>query len=354
MDRFKSAIIFVLLVSLLIVNTYAAGPNDPQKLQDRYIRKWRQLTSGMTEAEVRRLLGSPKLIQCGSRECFWFYQDLPKSHYRITDDVNEVIFSVGRIHSGIIIFKNKVGIETIYEREQKRLESDISVADEQQRKALDRNEKMRELNRDVMRRNTIWRGDDEKTRKSKVRIIDKREIRDYTDEVIKDTHETTIKEAEMAYKRRIKNAKQQDVTIEPVYSLSRFRPPDWNKIDLLADKPPDEDPNIPSLEKWQKPSIWRKQLKFNLPKNKVYVLLGRPCREEKGLAGTTAFYGVGPGQATVRFTAREDLQEYLSGWEEPFWPTIQSQPPCEAAENLQTKNLSEQKNLPLTSAPADR
>ncbi|MHC4365451.1 MAG: hypothetical protein ACYSTJ_08295, partial [Planctomycetota bacterium] len=44
------------------------------------IKKWRRLEEGMTQGHVRRILGEPKLIQGGSHECIWFYQDLPVSN----------------------------------------------------------------------------------------------------------------------------------------------------------------------------------------------------------------------------------------------------------------------------------
>ncbi|MGD1042319.1 MAG: hypothetical protein ABR913_04560 [Sedimentisphaerales bacterium] len=54
---------------------------EPTRKKARWANKdgWRQLSIGADESTVRRLLGEPKYIQCGSGGSIWYYQSVPEN-----------------------------------------------------------------------------------------------------------------------------------------------------------------------------------------------------------------------------------------------------------------------------------
>jgi len=98
--------------------------------------RWRQLKPGMTEEQVQKILGKPKLIQSGSDECVWFYQDLPVSNAKpsfgfrqkekeqeVKDRYEAVVEKIGLsyfggVKNGIVFFEAK-SIACLSEAEQR-------------------------------------------------------------------------------------------------------------------------------------------------------------------------------------------------------------------------------------------
>lgn len=94
----------LLIVILFITNIVAQGDiadtNSNDSKMDRRTRikfelqmkKWRQLNTDMTDGEVRRLLGRPKLVIGGYPNIIWFYQDIPQHRNDIDKTPGHIFF----------------------------------------------------------------------------------------------------------------------------------------------------------------------------------------------------------------------------------------------------------------------
>jgi len=94
----------LLIVILFITNIAAQGDiadtNSNDSKMDRrtrikfelQIKKWRQLNTDMTDGEVRRLLGRPKLVIGGYPNIIWFYQDIPNRRKTISNSPGHIFF----------------------------------------------------------------------------------------------------------------------------------------------------------------------------------------------------------------------------------------------------------------------
>lgn len=56
----------------------AAQQSKPYRRATLMLRKWERLKVGLSETEVRDILGLPKCVQGASDECVWYYQHEPK------------------------------------------------------------------------------------------------------------------------------------------------------------------------------------------------------------------------------------------------------------------------------------
>jgi len=95
----------------------ARQEREVQRKKNILLKKWRQLKPGMTEKQLQKFLGRPKLIQSSSDESVWFYQDVPVS----LSDLKWVDY-------GIVVFEAK-SIRDLIEEEKARFDKIIGRLD---------------------------------------------------------------------------------------------------------------------------------------------------------------------------------------------------------------------------------
>lgn len=358
-----TAFCLILFASFAQAQTESAEPNEAAKAdsneielarqknrlelqEQREIKKWRELKPGMTEKQVQKLLGRPQLIQGGSDECIWFYQDLPVSN-------------VENVEYGIVCFEAK-SVESLTAEEGAKRKQAIEEAEAQRNKAIAKEhedyEKLIEKRREkaiATRKVPKRRGttviihrtpeSDKATATPKVpkpstpmvvhkrskptvsRNAPKRDLAERRDKLIKrkeTRYETYVKRAEDNYNTQVKR-----LTLaprSPVFILKSFNQPDWDRCeDILAKRRPLRIGERPT-EEWKMPLRWRK-LKINMTVKQVHVLLGDPERTKTNVQGRKEYYGNVPGHGELLFASRSDLKEYLDSWVEPFWPAVERQ-----------------------------
>lgn len=339
------------------------------------IKRWRQLKVGMTEKQVQKILGRPKLIQAGSHECVWFYQDIPLSNalvkYIYEKDsmgrtVREIgISNVGEAKHGIVLFEAKSLGSLIDEEETKRDRAIAEIKEEREkrdrairdgdrafraigeaeqargpwgrrsatydRKAIEaiakaeqaraEAEQAAKRNRGRGRRQIRSRDERRPQRATRSRHETRDEIpaRQRRENSYKTVSPTKV---ENYYSMQVKRLKESPRS--PVFELRFFNQPDWNRFEaLLAKKKPQTIKSEKPMDKWKNPPRWKKLLKINMTVQQVRALLGEPERSQSGVGGKTSYYGNIPGHGELYFSARSDLGDYLDLWIEPFWPAVE-------------------------------
>ncbi len=300
----------------------AKQKKDLEFQKQETIKSWRQLKEGMTQKQVRRILGKPKLIQGGSHECIWFYQDLPVSNaqtnfrfreggkkQKVKNRYGEVIqrigiSSVGGVKHGLVFFEAK-SLDTLIMEE--RAKSDRAIAKEQAKRDKDvasyRVPQIRNFG-------GPWHDPP-----------DAAERRARGTDIIKKRCKVVVEKLEKGYNRRVK--KLSDSPRSPILVLRFFNQPDWERFDdLLAGKELSRVSLEKPIDKWKAPLQWRK-LKINMPPKKIHLLLGEPERSETNIEGKRTYYGDVPGHGKLSFRVASDFNEYLDSWIEPFWPVVE-------------------------------
>ncbi len=281
------------------------------------ISNWRKLKPGMSMSSVYSLLGRPKLKQNGSHECIWFYQDLPvdnsEPHFKyqkggeslkVKDRYGTVttkigLSDVGGVRNGILFFEAK-SLDALINEQKKVLDA-----------AIDKKKKIRDraiANFSVPKVRHLggaWKDPP-----------DKQERIAAGHKTIEDTYETSIKNLNDGYIRRIKVL--QNETRLPEFSLQFFNQPDWNRVqDMVAIA----DVNVNCVEKWQNPDKW-KNLKINMTIAQVEFILGKTQRKDISIESSRYYYSDANNCAMVSFVPNADAEDRLISWNEPFWPSL--------------------------------
>lgn len=337
----------------------ARKKNRLELRKQREIKKWRKLKSDMTEKQVQKLLGRPKLIQGGSDECVWFYQDLPVSNAE-------------SVEYGIVCFEAK-SVESLIAKEAAKRKQAIAEAAAQRDKAIAKEhkdyEKLTEkrdkrataTHKVPKRRRTtrITHGAPESDKATATRKVPKpstptvhkhskptvsrnapeRDLAERRNKLIKrkeTRYETYVKMADDSYNTQVKRLML--APRSPVFILKSFNQPDWDRCeDILAKRRPLRIGERPT-EKWKRPLRWRK-LKINMTVKQVHVLLGEPEKTETNVQRTKEYYGSVPGHGELLFASRSDSEEYLDSWIEPLWPAVEKT--LHAESELETNSKDE-------------
>ncbi len=282
------------------------------------IKGWRQLKPAMTEKQVQKILSRPKLIQSGSHECVWFYQDIPVSNSRvkytyryIRDEYGKIIktiitgiSNVGEVKCGIVFFEAKSIDSLIAEEKAKRYNA---ILEERAKchKAIASYHVPR-----IRNYGGPWRDPP-----------DAREKRAKVEEAIWKRYGEAVKKIENDYNRRVKKLRHNPRP--PEFALRFFNQPDWNRFgELSADKETSRIKTEKPVHKWKEPKRWRK-LKINMSVKQVNAILGELEGSITRVEGTVKCYGDVPGHGELFFPAHSDLEEYLDSWIEPFWPAVE-------------------------------
>jgi hypothetical protein len=240
--------------------------SDLQK--EHTIKRWRKLATGMTEQDVRKILGKPKLIQGGSDTSVWYYQVLPTAYSR----------------AGAVVFR-ALTIEDLVRPESEKywavklkLMGPSGVVGGQEGPSVDSFDK-----------------------KMKVRLS----------------------ALEKNYERRIRQLKDERIPRDPVFVLNHFVEPDWDNIEeLIEQKGPAGKPKDTGTPRWNNPVAWQK-LKINMTQADALMILGEPTESRSNIKGTTLWYGDSSEYGILTFSPRSDSGLRLDFWTEPFWLEIE-------------------------------
>jgi len=318
-----AAFCLIIFAGFTLAQTESAKPGDVAKTDSNEIelarqkkhlqlqkqlmlKRWRRLKPGMTEKQVQKILGKPKLIQGGSDECVWFYQFLPVSVGGVKDGC--VFFEAKSLDS--LIKEGKAKLDKIIAEERARCGSAIVMEQTRCKNAIKQimarppaNEAMRRMRDTAIATHKAMRDN----------AIAQHEIR----------RNIAITRAESKYKGQVKRLR--DRPLSPVFVLSSFNHPDWGRFEeLLANKKPGGIKPSGPIDKWKMPLSWRK-LRINMKPGQVHALLGEPERIKTSVEGRREYYGDISGHGELYFTARPDLEEYLDSWIEPFWPAVEKE-----------------------------
>jgi len=294
------------------------------------IRRWRQLKPGMTEKQVQRTLGRPKLIQGASHECIWCYQDLPVSNAepnfsfrgggakqqvdtRYGAVVEKIgVSDVGGVKNGLILFEAK-SIDSIVEEKIGSVGKAIAKAKPTRDRAIARAKATRDRNLDILK---------EMKRRGQIGST----FYDAQKQTIKARFDSAEQKAKDDCDRKIDMLKRKlDLDPRsPVFALKFFNQPDWNRFeDLLPAKQQAKTYANTEIDKWKVPLRWRKLLKINMTPKQVYGVLGEPHTSKTTVEATREQYGHVSGHGQLYFTVRSDSEERLDSWIEPFWPAVE-------------------------------
>jgi outer membrane protein assembly factor BamE (lipoprotein component of BamABCDE complex) len=339
------------------------------------MKKWGQLTPGMSQDQVKKILGRPRLAQGGSDECIWFYQELPESNAGRDPRVGPAAF--GGARAGVAFFETK-SVDSLIEEERIKLDEAISDAQAARDKTAERAhekcddaiaeetaraertiaEREREDEQETLEyyekasRRWTWRGryrararfnqalienkiNNAATIEHRDRAIARhRSRRDSLIKLAEARYESNVRKAQGSYEMRVKRLREGQRS--PVFELKFFNPPDWehyeggptNRRRVRIDR---------AAEKWQKPLNWRR-LKVNMPADRVYEILGQPHRSEMRTPKIQEYYGDVAGHGEVHFGSSPDVKKCLDSWTEPFWPAVEESVLAESQSEAQSEN----------------
>jgi outer membrane protein assembly factor BamE (lipoprotein component of BamABCDE complex) len=331
--------------------------------------KWNQLKSGMTEKQVQAILGKPKLIQGGSHECIWFYQDLPISNgMQVKDGI--VVFRSRSIacldeaeqRSEFLQNLSKGSVVSLIEEECIALQYEIPSAllypspdpvvrelrelpknkystrpqlshqlcqgsggclirdeEEKRDKAVEKEKVKCEK---AIAKQLEKRRNNLEAQRNNDAILDDLEQRQMTIREIERRYEATVKREYKKYYKRLKILRRNPRF--PIFALKLFNQPDWERFNELSIKQKPSRTKVEKpIDKWKEPKRWRKLLKINMKPVQVVAILGEPEKTETDVDGTTFYYANISGYGELVFSAESDLGDHLNSWTEPFWPAIE-------------------------------
>ncbi len=294
----------------------AAQQSKPYRRATLILRKWERLKVGLSETEIRDILGPPKCVQGASDECVWYYQHEPKlvedgsaprsctqpdcGYVRLAAvDVNTILRNLedanqARVDKLVATHENGIRvIEYNHEKRVEAIERELRYARGRRRTALYR--QIHEENQDYEERL-------EQTETTYERILEKYE----------DKHNRKVAMLVNGLEVR-----------EPVYRLAEWRKPD--EIDLLS-YVPIEEPNLAPRErrttKWHMPLNWRR-LKLNINEEQAHKMIGSPKQVETNGQERVELYGDVPGYGLAIFALRKDSTRRLDYWKQPLWSAVE-------------------------------
>jgi outer membrane protein assembly factor BamE (lipoprotein component of BamABCDE complex) len=350
---------------------------EPQTLLEAQrlakLKNWRKLTKGISEEQVRQLLGEPKHIQASSHESIWYYQDLPSP--RLTRDRKEsnifeqilqilpsrlsTFASTGGAEHGSVRFR-VLDLKSIIAKRRSRYEESVEQEHARHQKAISKEDERHEQTKEkewikyqkaleAEKKQTRVVESQSRTRKdrfARTSKIEKRYLpeerekieRRYNKAIKKENnrHDKLITRENVRYAnnldkmQKIFSKYEADLEngktpISPEYIVVNWKNPDKGRInELLENNPAAADISMKSLSKWQLISNWRR-LKLNMNEQEVYQILGEPealKTEKEKFCGT---YGNVSGYGIVSFEACPDLKARLRSWIEPLWPQVEKE-----------------------------
>lgn len=345
------------------------------------VKKWGQLIPGMSQEQVRNILGRPRLAQGGSDESIWFYQELPESNVR--RDPVAGLAAFGGARAGVVFFETK-SVDSLIEEERTKLDEAILEAQAARDKTIKRAhekcddaiaeetvkadgtiaDRKREDEQETLeyykktRRRWTWRGRYRARAKYNHGLIENKinnaatiEHRDRAiarhksrrDSLIKlaeARHESNAQKAQGSYDMRVKRLRQGQRS--PVFELRVFNPPDWEHYE----GGPRSQRRVRigrAVVKWQRPLSWRR-LKVNMPAERVHEILGQPQRSEMKTQKIQEYYGDFAGHGELHFSSGPGLKKYLDSWTEPFWPAVEESVLAESESEAQSEDGQEADN----------
>jgi len=345
------------------------------------VKKWGQLTPGMSQEQVRKILGRPRLAQGGSDKCIWFYQELPESNARRNPGVGLAAF--GGARAGVVFFETK-SVDSLIEEERTKLDEAILEAQAARDKTTERAyekcddaiteetakadrtiaDREREDEQETLEyyektsRRWTWRGRYRARAKYNHALIENKinnaatiEHRDRTiarhksrrDSLIKlveARYESNVQKAQDSYDMRTRRLRQGQRSL--VFELMFFNPPDWEHYE----GGPTSRRRVRigrAAEKWQRPLNWRR-LKVNMPAERVHEILGQAQRSEMKMQKIKEYYGDVAGHGELHLSSGPGLKKYLDSWTEPFWLAVEESVPAESQSEAQSEDGQEAVN----------
>lgn len=288
-----------------------------QRRKQANVRKWRMLQRGMSMEDVRKLLGRPKLIQGGSHECVWFYQDVPlfdaKPHFEFqkggekkkiknrygTITKKIALSDIGGIRKGILLFEAK-SLDTLIAEEEVKLNAAILEKERKRDEDIDSYRVPR-----VSYQGGPWEEPPDKEK----RLAKGRKS-------IEKWFATSVRSLEKSYTRRIRRLKEDLKT--PVFILAFFNQSDWGRSEDPIKKRTMGQIN---RDKWRNSDNWKK-LKVGVTMNYVHKLLGEPAKSDINMESSLHYYGDINGHGELCYTPNANTEDCLTSWVEPFWPHV--------------------------------
>lgn len=344
------------------------------------VKKWGQLTPGMSQEQVRRILGRPRLAQGGSDECIWFYQELPESNAR--RGLGAGLAAFGGARAGVVFFETK-SVDSLIGEERIKLDEVILEAQAARDKTLERahekcddaiSEEAAKADRTIADRK---REDEQETLeyyekasrswtsrgryRARVRynqalienkinnaatiehrnraIARHKSRRDSLIKLAEARYESNVQKAQDSYDTRVKRLREGQRS--PVFELRFFNQPDWEHYQ--GGPTSRRRVRTGAAEKWQRPLSWRR-LKVNMPAERVYEILGQSQRSERKMQKIKEYYGDIAGHGELHFSSGPGVKKYLDSWTEPFWPAVDESVLTESESEAQSEDGQEGNN----------
>jgi len=301
-------------------------------------KKWLYLKQGLSEEDIRNILGSPKCIQAASDHCIWYYQTTPTASKNDEGKYECIPPQYGYVRFGtlsiqIIIDRNNEAYQKYMDEEKKMHEKAIA-----------------DLNRQIQEENRIHsnfrfipsypQGQKKSgTYSSGIYSNDEERKRDDTLRTEKLRHENKIRmlnnsitnENQGNQDRMEKLTKDNQTKInnltnglsprEPRYIVSDWILPDQNDLASLLVSEEIKEKKIKPSHKWQMPIKW-KSLRLNIKEDEVYSILGPPNNTSSEPGKKIYRYGQIAEYGFLTFEDSTDSFKRLRYWKEPLWTYV--------------------------------
>jgi len=299
-------------------------------------KKWQHLKQGLSEEDIRNILGKPKCIQAASDHCIWYYQATPMASQNNEGNYECSIPQSGYVRFGI------VGIETIIEINEKTYQKYMDDEQKAHEKFLakkpkemqDANSehaiilsKIREghINPNHSRPGSyLYRTEQERYEAYQAEI----QRHDREIQLIQDS----IEKEKQRYRKRIEKLSQEIETklsnlvnglspMEPRYIASDWTLPDQNDLVSLLESEEIKEKRIKPSHKWQMPIKW-KSLRLNIKEEEAYSILGSPSEILSEPGKKIYCYGRITEYGFLTFEEGVDSLRRLRCWKEPLWAYV--------------------------------
>ncbi|PKL48337.1 MAG: hypothetical protein CVV39_04515 [Planctomycetes bacterium HGW-Planctomycetes-1] len=302
-------------------------------------KKWLHLKQGLSEEDVRLILGRPKCIQAASDHCIWYYQTNPTVS-KIDEGNYECIIP----QYGYVRFE-PVNIETIIERnreagqkleneEQKLYENNIANLNKQSQEEDRRYNSFKfvppkHTKSDSYSKSGQAKRDEDHQRREAHRAENQRhnnQIQRISNSIGKEhqRHQQRVEKLSKDLQTKIDILTNALSPRELRYIVSDWKLPDQDDLVRLLESEETEKQTIKPPYKWQMPVRWR-SLRLNIKEDEAFLMLGHPNKTVSEPGKKIYCYGRIAEYGSLIFEECTDSFRRLRYWKEPLWDHIEQE-----------------------------
>jgi hypothetical protein len=297
--------------------------------------KWLHLKQGLSEGDIRNMLGDPKCIQADSDHCIWYFQRTPT-----VSKIDEANFACVLPQCGYVRFET-LGIDVIIQRsketyqkstdeEKKMHDNCIAGLDKQTQEENERHSSFKYSPLTTPGSGRSYTSQDRRTNDSRqsnaYQAEDQRhsnQLQSINNSIAKENqrHPAQIEKLTKDLQTKIDNLVSGLSPRELHYVVSDWKLPDQNDLVCLLKSEETNEHSIKPPHKWQMPVKWR-SLRLNIKEDEAFAILGPPNKKLSEPGKIIYCYGKMAEYGSLIFEECTDSFRRLRHWQEPLWDHV--------------------------------